>query len=156
MKKNLNEKIDEQIKFVNENIEKSKEQLELLNEMKIFLDENKSKKVLLRDFDENFYLKNENCNIHIQRNNGNWILKSGSETNAYLYWNKHGGENMPYARFYQKHINNIDSITGVVIEDIYDSSISNLVAISHGKPSASGWTQVKTIEGKTPDDCYRK
>lgn len=150
MEKTLLEKLNEDIKAKEEN-------LAMLKEIRTTIEASgSSKKKMLRDFDLTFYLKNPNCDSIIERKDGVWVLKAGSITSAHKYWEENGGDQMPYARFYQKHIDKIDLIQGVVIKDIVDKSISNLVAISNGRPSSSGWTEPRTEEGQTPDEVYRR
>lgn len=164
MEKTLENKILERKKIILDELKKLNSELEFIEEVEALYGKlsTQSKKEMLRDFDESFKIDGAGYRSNIDRiaktdsTEGKWVLKAGSQTLAHNYWEEHGGSNMPYARFYQRHMNSIDKNTGMVIEDIYDTSISNLVAISRGKPSATGWTEVKNEKGETPDELYRR
>lgn len=162
MIKTLENKISERKKAIIDQLDKLNDELEFIEEVEALYGKlnNQSQKMMLRDGNENFTIEGQGYESKIDRvvvdGVGKWVLKAGSQTLAHNYWAEHGGDNMPYARFYMRHMENIDDRSGVVLFDIEDTSISNLVAITRGKPSATGWTEVKNAKGQTPDELYRR
>lgn len=159
MKENLENNIKKKISSLESDIEKLQTDLQMYLEIELLISnsKNSAKKIMLRDYEHDFFIKNHNCDATITRSNGSWVLKAGSTTSGHKYWIEHGNESfMPYAKFYQKHIKSIDLESGIVYKDTEDKSISNLVAVCNGRPSSSGWTDVKDREGKTPDELFRR
>ncbi len=112
-------------------------------------------------YDETFYIKRENeidaVIKSIKSDNGNiWSLEKDSKVKIWDFWNKY--KNNPKTtnyKFVKKSLDFVDE-DGIVIKDIFSSSVSSISALVVGTATSNGWTCIQNKNGKTPNDLFRK